>query len=94
MTQAKNNDINGMDSGSAIPSTSREDLWPAASLSASWSASCFRKVVDLFWSRREQNNSGSRPVAALRDALFPQLLSGEHACKMPLRKRRPSHEAY
>jgi type I restriction enzyme S subunit len=71
-------DINGMDSGSAIPSTSREDFYslpvlaPPARIQAA-----FTKFLRPFWSRLELNISESRTLAALRDTLLPKLISGE-----------------
>ncbi|BBL74212.1 restriction endonuclease subunit S [Methylomagnum ishizawai] len=71
-------DINSMDSGSAIPSTSREDfyslpvLYPPFKIQAAFA----RKLAPL-WAKQEQNDSESRALATLRDALLPKLLSGE-----------------
>ncbi len=71
-------DINGMDSGSAIPSTSREDfyslpvLFPPVGVQGA-----FAKYLNPFWSRQDLNISESHTLAALRDTLLPKLLSGE-----------------
>jgi len=71
-------DINGMDSGSAIPSTSREDFYSLPVLSPPVGVqAAFAKYLSPFWSRQELNISESRTLAALRDTLLPILLSGE-----------------
>jgi type I restriction enzyme S subunit len=71
-------DINGMDSGSAIPSTSREDFYSLPVLSpAVGIQTAFTKYLSPFWSRQELNISESRTLAALRDNLLPKLLSGK-----------------
>jgi len=71
-------DINGMDSGSAIPSTSREDFYSLPVLSPPVGVqAAFAKYLDPFWSRQEKNISESRTLAALRDTLLPKLISGE-----------------
>jgi type I restriction enzyme S subunit len=70
-------DINGMDSGSAIPSTSREDFYslpvclPSANLLKSFDvvfAPLFEMLITL--------EAESEKLAALRDYLLPRLLSG------------------
>ena len=87
--------INGMDSGSAIPSTSREDFYSLPVLSPPVeSPSCFRKVLDPFWSRQELNISESCTLAALRDYAVAETLLGQVRCQMPVRKWRPSDETY
>jgi type I restriction enzyme S subunit len=71
-------DINSMDSGSAIPSTSRKEFYgisvvaPPVSLQES-----FVKLLRPVWLRQEQNDIESRTLAALRDTLLPKLISGE-----------------
>jgi type I restriction enzyme S subunit len=71
-------DINGMDSGSAIPSTSREDFYslpvlaPPIELQRS-----FVMLLNPFWTRQEKNAEESSTLSALRDALLPKLISGE-----------------
>jgi type I restriction enzyme S subunit len=67
-----------MDSGSAIPSTSREDFYGLSVLCPPFEIqTSFAKLLNPLWSRQEQNNSGSRTLAALRDSLLPKLISGE-----------------
>jgi type I restriction enzyme, S subunit len=71
-------DINSMDSGSAIPSTSREDfysipvVWPSIDLQAA-----YVRLLGSAWSRQEVANRESRALANLRDALLPKLITGE-----------------
>ncbi|MBI3272660.1 MAG: restriction endonuclease subunit S [Planctomycetes bacterium] len=73
-----NEDINSMDSGSAIPSTSRDDFYglpivaPPDTLQER-----FAGILEPLWSRQEANDLESRTLAALRDTLLPKLLSGE-----------------
>jgi type I restriction enzyme S subunit len=71
-------DINSMDSGSAIPSTSRDDFYgipvivpPPAIQDA------FGKIVGGWFAKVFANDNESRTLAALRDTLLPKLLSGE-----------------
>jgi type I restriction enzyme, S subunit len=71
-------DINSMDSGSAIPSTSREDFYGLSVIFPSPAVQRqFSNLCDPFWSRQQQNHSQSEALAALRDALLPKLISGE-----------------
>ncbi len=71
-------DINNMDSGSAIPSTSRDDFYgipvvlPPAAIQDR-----FGKIVDDWFAKVFANNHQSRTLATLRDTLLPKLLSGE-----------------
>jgi len=71
-------DINGMDSGSAIPSTSRDDFYgiPAV-LPPLKIQQAFGKIVGRWLAKVYANQSESRMLAAVRDALLPKLLSGE-----------------
>jgi type I restriction enzyme S subunit len=71
-------DINSMDSGSAIPSTSRDDFYgipvivpPPAIQDA------FGKIVGGWFAKVFANDHESRTLATLRDTLLPKLLSGE-----------------
>ena len=71
-------DINGMDSGSAIPSTSREDFYGLPVLAASRELQKrFVELLEPLWERQEQNDRESQLLAALRDTLLPKLISGE-----------------
>jgi type I restriction enzyme, S subunit len=71
-------DINGMDSGSAIPSTSRADFYNLpVSLPPFELQRRFVEALGPCWAKQEQNKLESRTLAALRDALLPKLLSGE-----------------
>lgn len=71
-------DINGMDSGSAIPSTSREDFYslPVLSPPAGVQAA-FAQFLTPSWARQELNISECRTLVAVRDTLLPKLISGE-----------------
>ena len=71
-------DFNGMDSGSAIPSTSRDSfstldvcLPPVPVMDA------FEVLVAPGFARRVSADCQNQTLAALRDALLPRLLSGE-----------------
>jgi len=71
-------DINSMDSGSAIPSTSREDFYSLPVLYPPFEVQqAFVQLLKPCWARREQNNNATRTLAALRDTLLPKLISGE-----------------
>ena len=70
--------INNMDSGSAIPSTSRDDFYgipvivpPRAIQEA------FGRIVGQWFAKVYANEAQSRTLATLRDTLLPKLLSGE-----------------
>jgi len=71
-------DINSMDSGSAIPSTSRDDFYgipvmvPPPEIQAA-----FGKIVGRWFATVFANLQQSRTLASLRDTLLPKLLSGE-----------------
>jgi type I restriction enzyme S subunit len=71
-------DINGMDSGSAIPSTSREDFYSLPVLAAPIEVQQrFVELLEPIWTRQQENDRESHVLAALRDALLPKLISGE-----------------
>jgi len=71
-------DINSMDSGSAIPSTSRDDFYgipvivPPPEIQAA-----FGKIVGGWFAKIFANDQQSRTLATLRDTLLPKLLSRE-----------------
>jgi type I restriction enzyme S subunit len=71
-------DINGMDSGSAIPSTSRDDFYgiPVV-LPPVRIQQAFGKMVGHWFAKVYANQSESGTIATLRDTLLPKLLSGE-----------------
>jgi type I restriction enzyme S subunit len=71
-------DINGMDSGSAIPSTSRPDFYglPVV-LPPTLVLREFGKLVQPFCAKMEANSGESVTLAYIRDTLLPKLLSGE-----------------
>ena len=71
-------DINSMDSGSAIPSTSREDFYSMPVLFPPFKAQqAFVELLNPCWTRQEHNNRESGTLTALRDTLLPKLISGE-----------------
>ncbi len=71
-------DINSMDSGSAIPSTSRDDFYgipvivPPTEVQAAYG-----KIVGGWFAKAFASDHESRTLATLRDTLLPKLLSGE-----------------
>lgn len=71
-------DINSMDSGSAIPSTSRDDFYalpvivPTVTIQKR-----FAELLSPIWQRQISNDEEARTLATTRDALLPKLLSGE-----------------
>ena len=71
-------DINGMDSGSAIPSTSRDEFYrlkvvvPPPAIHRA-----FEEHLQPLWALQEQNDQESVTLAATRDFLLPKLMSGE-----------------
>ena len=71
-------DINSMDSGSAIPSTSREDFYNLEVLYPPFKLQqAFAELLSPFWARQEHNNRESGALAGQRDTLLPKLISGE-----------------
>jgi type I restriction enzyme S subunit len=67
-----------MDSGSAIPSTSREEVYGLAVVFPPFEVQqLFVKLLRPIWDRQEHNRDEERTLAALRDALLPKLMSGE-----------------
>ncbi len=76
-------DINSMDSGSAIPSTSREDFYNLGILFPPLKfQQAFAKLLNPFWARQEHNNRESSTLTVLRDTLLPKLISGELRIKI------------
>jgi type I restriction enzyme S subunit len=71
-------DINSMDSGSAIPSTSRDDFYGIPVIVPSSEVQdAFGKIVGRWFEKIFANDHQSRTLATLRDTLLPKLLSGE-----------------
>lgn len=71
-------DVNRMDSGSAIPSTSREDFYGLRVLLPPCEVQqTFTEFLAPCWDRQEHNNQASSTLAALRNTLLPKLISGE-----------------
>jgi type I restriction enzyme S subunit len=73
-------DINSMDSGSAIPSTSRDDFYGIPVIMPPLAIQeAFGEIVGGWFAKGFVNDCQSRTLAALRDMLLPKLLSGELA---------------
>ncbi|MFN8092439.1 MAG: restriction endonuclease subunit S [Vicinamibacteria bacterium] len=71
-------DINSMDSGSAIPSTSREDFYGLRVVAPPLNVQeAFCRMQAESWGRQLVCNGESRALAATRDALLPKLVAGE-----------------
>jgi len=77
-------DINGMDSGSAIPSTSRDDFYgiPVV-LPAREVQDAFGETISRWFAKVFANGHESSTLARLRDTLLPKLLSGELSVRHP-----------
>jgi type I restriction enzyme, S subunit len=70
-------DINNIDSGSAIPSTSREDFYNLPVMFPPFEVQkTFVKILTPCWTRQDQNDRESHTLAGLRDVLLSALLSG------------------
>jgi type I restriction enzyme S subunit len=70
-------DINSMDSGSAIPSTSREDFYSIAVCVPSTEVMRgFDSVTAPLFDLKIAGQAEDAKLAALRDYLLPKLLSG------------------
>lgn len=71
-------DLDDIDSGSAIPSTSRRDIYnipvvlPPIELQTA-----FVRMLEPHWSRQNLDESINRSLFAIRDILLPKLISGE-----------------
>jgi type I restriction enzyme S subunit len=71
-------DVNSMDSGSAIPSTSRDDFYALAIVHPPLQLQqAFVEVLSPLWARARHGDRESSTLAGLRDALLPRLVSGE-----------------
>jgi type I restriction enzyme S subunit len=71
-------DINSMDSGSAIPSTSRDDFYAILTcLPNEKSLRAFDFTIGPMFRWREAVDAENAKLAQLRDYLLPKLLSGE-----------------
>jgi type I restriction enzyme S subunit len=70
-------DINSMDSGSAIPSTSREDFYAMQVIFPPVEVQrAYTRLLEPMWLKQEQNWKTSHALATLREALLPKLISG------------------
>lgn len=71
-------DINSMDSGSAIPSTSRDDFYAIpVCLPSPEVLRAYGETLQPVYDGRDANEWENGTLAALRDALLPKLISGE-----------------
>ena len=71
-------DINSMDSGSAIPSTSRDDFYNLPVVCPPYEVQkAFVCLLNPCWSRQELGDRDSHILVALRDTLLPKLISGK-----------------
>jgi len=71
-------DINSMDSGSAIPSTSRKEFCGISVVAPPVLLQQFYvELLRPMWIRQARNEIESRTLASLRDTLLPKLISGE-----------------
>jgi type I restriction enzyme S subunit len=71
-------DINSMDSGSAIPSTSREDFYALPVVAPPLRVQQqFSKVLEPYWDHQARNEEQNSTLSAIRDALLPKLISGK-----------------
>lgn len=71
-------DINGMDSGSAIPSTSREDFYSIpVCVPPNTILEEFGHFLKAWYGKQCSNDNGSESLTKLRDTLLPKLLSGK-----------------
>jgi len=71
-------DINRMDSGSAIPSTSRGDFYGMEVVAPPLAVQeAFAMSLKPLWERQLANDSESTTLASVRDTLLPKLVAGE-----------------
>jgi type I restriction enzyme S subunit len=71
-------DINSMDSGSAIPSTSRDDFYKTSVVLPDMNIqNKFGKIVGHFYKKLKNNDLENQKLEITRDTLLPKLLSGE-----------------
>ena len=71
-------DINRMDSGSAIPSTSRGDFYGMQVIAPPLAVQeAFTFLARPLWERQLANNRESETLTSIRDALLARLISGE-----------------
>jgi type I restriction enzyme S subunit len=70
--------INNLDSGSAIPSTSRDDFYALPVVAPPDQAQrAFVALLDPLWRRQQAAEAETNTLAGLRDTLLPKLISGE-----------------
>lgn len=79
-------DINGMDSGSAIPSTSRPDFYGLPVVAPGHEVQeAFEMLFAPMWATQCGRTKQTELLAALRDGLLPKLISGELRVKVGAR---------
>jgi type I restriction enzyme, S subunit len=67
-----------MDSGSAIPSTSRADFYSLDVVYPPFEVQqAFVEFLRPFWDRQKQNLREAKTLSALRDTLLPKLMSNQ-----------------
>ena len=70
--------LNSMDSGSAIPSTSRESFYALQVVFPPYETQhLFIDILDSHWKKKEHNRIETNTITLIKDALLPKLLSGE-----------------
>lgn len=75
-------DLNAMDSGSAIPSTSRDEFYNLRlALPPTNLQNAFSEVMRAAWDLQASNNENAKTLSDIRDLLLPRLLSGEISLK-------------
>lgn len=73
-------DINGMDSGSAIPSTSREDFYRLPVIASPIAIQqAFTRLLTPCWEKQQHLRRELQTLSSLRDTLLPKLMNGEIA---------------
>jgi len=71
-------DLDSMDSGSAIPSTSRDDFYKIELIEPPYPIQLkFDETLDPVWAKQRANRSESQTLSQLRDLVLPRLISGE-----------------
>ena len=76
----RQHDINEMDSGSAIPSTSRNAFYALGGIEPSSEVQdAFQRILRPIWEKQAHNTSEAEHLGGVRYFLLPRLLSGELA---------------
>lgn len=73
-----NEDINSMDSGSAIPSTSRSDFYNIPLLLPPYDLQkLFHRACSSYWNKQSANDTQSSTLLSIRNVLLPELIPGK-----------------